>query len=88
MRRFNTFTRSWTGSKPRMVTRKGNYGQVPFSELAMSTCQAGRQVKRIAIFGEPDRPFAWAHVLTDRGVLDGLPHEVIPFECREAVGLS
>jgi len=85
---YNMFTRSWTGTKARLVTRKGDFGQVPFSELAMSTHQAGQTVKRIAIFGEPGRPFAWAHVLTSKGVLDGLPHEVIPFEAREGIGLS
>lgn len=71
------FDTAWTGHKAHFVSPEGDYGKAPYSELCMHTRHAGHTIRRYATF-KSKRGVTWAHVQTDLGVVDGLPHEVLP----------
>lgn len=79
----DALTTAWSGQVADFVSLPGQYGEVPWSELAVHTRQAGRQVTRYATWNDPERGTIWAQVETDRGVLDGTPYEVLPWEIRK-----
>jgi hypothetical protein len=80
---------AWTGKKADFVSRRGNFGPAPHSELAMHTGAAGARIVRFALFSDKDRwPYVtWAHIETSTGqVLDGTPGEVLPSGVRRRLG--
>lgn len=78
---------AWQGGKATHVSEEGEHGEVPYSELAMHTRHAGQKIKQYSLFGDKGRT-TWAHVKTDKGILDGLPGEVLPFEIQNRHGIN
>jgi hypothetical protein len=80
---------AWTGKKADYVSRRGNFGPAPHSELSMHTGAAGATITRFALFSDANRwPWVtWAHIQTSTGqVLDGTPGEVLPTSVRRKLG--
>lgn len=80
---------AWTGKKADFVSKRGDYGAAPHSELAMHTGTAGARIVRFALFSDANRwPFVtWAHIETSTGrVLDGTAGEVLPTDVRRKLG--
>ena len=80
---------AWTGKKADFVSKRGDYGAAPYSELSMHTGAAGARIVRFALFSDANRwPWVtWAHIETSSGqVLDGTPGEVLPDVVRRKLG--
>ena len=79
---------AWTGKKASYVADLGRYGKVGYSELAMHTRIAGKEVVRFALWPADDGVHVgWAHVQTEDGrITDGLPSEVLPGSVRSKLG--
>ena len=80
---------AWTGKKADFLSKKGDYGSAPYSELSIHTGAAGARIVRFALFSDANRwPFVtWAHIETSTGqVLDGTPGEVLPTDVRRKLG--
>jgi hypothetical protein len=79
---------AWTGAKASYVADLGRYGKVGYSELAMHTQIAGKEVVRFALWPAEDGVHVgWAHVETEDGrITDGLPSEVLPGSVRSKLG--
>lgn len=79
---------AWNGAKASYVADLGRYGKVGYSELAMHTQIAGKEVVRFALWPANDGiHVGWAHVETEDGrVTDGLPSEVLPGSVRSKLG--
>jgi hypothetical protein len=76
------------GGKPATyISPVGQYGIVPYSELAMHTKIADQPIVQYALFGEPGQPAKYAHVkLADGRWNHGLPGEVLSWEARNLHG--
>jgi len=61
------------------LSPEGDYGTVPYSELAMFADYAGKKIKRYGFFKENGR-IIYGVVETERGILHGLPGEVFSDE--------
>lgn len=85
---------AWTGKRASYVSPRGNYGATGYSELAMHTGGAGKEVVRFALWKRPAKGYSgpanavnWAQVEYASGtVLDGLPSEVLPGKVRDIIG--
>ncbi len=89
VRRNRPIDTAWTGKKADFLSKKGDYGPAPYSELAMHTGAAGARIVRYALFSDGSRwPWVtWAHIETSTGqVLDGTPGEVLPSDVRRRLG--
>jgi hypothetical protein len=67
------------GKEPDYISPEGDYGTVPYSELAMFAGYAGKKIKRYGFFKENGR-IIYGVVETERGILHGLPGEVFSDE--------